>query len=218
MLIKKLFFNHKYPHPILVEIFRFLFLVVSKILWRIEFHNLENIPQDLKRGLLIIPNHQTYFDPFWICLPIKYRLRFMTWYKALNWFVVGRFIGYLGAFPVRASGSSRGALKEALRFLKDGNALLIFPEGEREFSDGKLLNFKTGAARIATRANIPILPVTIRGGHKIWARNHRIPKCKKVEIIYHPILKPSDYKNRLKREKQVEKLNSKLKEIILSEM
>jgi 1-acyl-sn-glycerol-3-phosphate acyltransferase len=124
----------------------------------------------------------------------------------------------LGAFPVRTSGSSRGALKEALRFLKDGNALLIFPEGEREFSDGKLLNFKTGAARIATRANIPILPVTIRGGHKIWARNHKIPKCRKVEIIYHPILKPSDYKNRLKGENQVEKLNSKLKEIILSEM
>ncbi|NNE99489.1 MAG: hypothetical protein HKN25_10765, partial [Pyrinomonadaceae bacterium] len=72
----------KYPLPIAVETVRLISLAISKVFWRIKFHNTKNIPRDLEGGLLIAPNHQTYLDPIWVYLPIKRRLRFMAWDKA----------------------------------------------------------------------------------------------------------------------------------------
>jgi len=182
-------------------------------------HNKENIPQDREGGLLIVPNHQTYFDPFWVCLPIRRRFRFMAWDKAFDWFIVGKVIQYLGAFPVSLKrGGSIKALKKALKVLRAGDTLIVFPEGEREFSDGKLLDFSTGALRIASEANVPILPVTIRGGNKVWSQDHKFPRFGKVEIIYHPIVETSNIERKAEKRKHIEELNNKLKSVISSEM
>ena len=179
----------KYPSPLAIEIVRYFGLFVSKIFWNIKYLQKENIPQDLAGGLLVVSNHQTYFDPFWLCLPIHRKFRFMAWDEALDWFIVGKCIRYLGAFPVSlARGGTRKAMIEALRSLRSGATLIIFPEGSRGYSDGKLLPFKTGAARIAVEANIPILPVTIRGGNEVWAQDMKFPHFGRIEIIYHPVI------------------------------
>ena len=209
----------KLPRPIVFTIIRFFVFSISKVLWRIKLHNKENIPQDREGGLLIVPNHQTYFDPFWVCLPIRRRFRFMAWDKAFDWFIVGKVIRYLGAFPVSLKrGGSIKALKKALKVLRAGDTLIVFPEGEREFSDGKLLDFSTGALRIASEANVPILPVTIRGGNKVWSQDHKFPRFGKVEIIYHPIVETSNIKRKAEKRKHIEELNNKLKSVISSEM
>ena len=65
---------------------------------------------------------------------------------------------------------------------------MIFPEGAREFADGKLLKFKTGAVRMAIEAGVPILPVTLRGANKVWAREMKFPRpFRKIEVIFHPL-------------------------------
>ena len=179
----------QYPPTFVIKAVQFAGLFISKILWRIKFHNLENIPQNLDGGLIIVANHQTYFDPFWVCLKIHRKFRFMAWDKAFDWFLIGRFIRYLGAFPVNLErGSTVKTLKQTLAALRDGATLVIFPEGSREFSDGKFLEFKTGAARLAIEANVPILPVTVRGANRVWARDIKFPRLGRVEIIYHPLM------------------------------
>ncbi len=185
----------KYPPTFVIKAVQFAGLFISVILWRIKFRNLENIPQNMKGGLIVVANHQTYFDPFWICLKIHRKFRFMAWDKAFDWFLIGRFIRYLGAFPVSLErGGTVKTLKQTLAALRDGATLVIFPEGSREFSDGKMLEFKTGAARLAIEANVPILPVTVRGGNRIWAQDIKSPRLGKVEIIYHPLLKVEQLK------------------------
>lgn len=159
-----------------------------KVLWRIEYRNLENVPHDLPGGLVIASNHQTYLDPFWIGTPVKRKLRFLAWDKACNWFLIGPFIRKLGAFPVNLERGERQSIKTAIRVLKEGNTLVIFPEGSREFSDGKLLPFKPGTVRIALEAGVPILPVTITGGNKVWSQEDSYPGFKKVKITYHPLM------------------------------
>ncbi len=160
------------------------------MLWRIKYTNVENIPVETAEGLIISANHQTYFDPFWICIPVRRDLRFMAWDKAFGWFFIGSWLRRLGAFPVSLRrGGTIKALKQTLEFLKDGKTVVIFPEGEREFSDGRLLPFKTGAVRMALKADVPILPVTIIGGNRIWSRNHKLPRFGKIEVIYHPVMR-----------------------------
>lgn len=207
----------KYAPPVVIKLARYISFVVSKMLWRIKYHNKENIPQNLESGLLIVSNHQTYFDPFWICAPIDRKFRFMAWDKAFDWFLVGWLIRYLGSFPVNtATGRSKNAWREAIASLKDGATLVVFPEGVREFSDGKLLEFKPGAVRIAFEANVPILPVTVRGAHKVWSQGMKYPHFKKVEIFYHPLFeigKPAENED-LRR--HFEKETAKIVEIIKS--
>ncbi len=203
----------KYPPTFIIKAVQFAGLFISKILWRIKFHGLENIPQNLQSGLIVVANHQTYFDPFWICLKIHRKFRFMAWDKAFDWFLIGRFIRYLGAFPVSLErGGTVKTLKQTLAALRDGATVVIFPEGSREFSDGKMLSFKTGAARLAIEANVPILPVTVRGANRVWSQDIKFPRLGNVEIVYHPLLEVSP------TEKNADELTEKLVKIISSEI
>ena len=181
---------HKYASQLVVDALRLTGYLISKALWFIRYRGLENIPANTAGGFLIAANHQTYIDPVWICLPMRRKLRFMAFDEAFNWKIIGPLISYLGAFPVSMEvGGTLKAMKTALSSLREGAALTVFPEGAREFADGKMLPFKTGAIRIAIQAGVPILPVTISGGNKIWPQKQKYPNLfRRVEIIYHPLM------------------------------
>jgi 1-acyl-sn-glycerol-3-phosphate acyltransferase len=209
----------QYPPPRLIGLIQSCLLFLSKILWRIEFHNLENIPNKLESGLLLMPNHQSYFDPFWICLPIKRKFRFMAWDKAFGWFLIGRVIRYLGAFPVSLKrGGTIKAMHEALNSLRDGATLMIFPEGARSFLDGKLLPFKTGAVRIAMEAKVPVLPITICGANKVWSQDIKFPRFKKVKIYFHPLFEIPEMPAGTDEHQFAAMITEQIKEIIESKL
>jgi 1-acyl-sn-glycerol-3-phosphate acyltransferase len=111
----------------------------------------------------------------------------MAWDEATRWFIVGDFIKSLGAFPVNIERGGKDALKMSLGWLRSGGSLVVFPEGSRGLSNGKINEFKAGAIRIALQTGVPVLPVTIRGGNNIWSRDMSLPKLGKVEIVYHPL-------------------------------
>lgn len=213
--LKKQQQTSEYPSPIAVDIVRLTALVISKIFWRIEYIGKENIPRKSERGLLVAANHQTYFDPFWISIPVKRKLRFMAWDTAFDWFLIGRLIRYLGAFPVNLERGSLSSFRQAIKVLRGGANLFIFPEGSREFSDGKLLPFKSGAVKIALQANVPILPVTVRGANRIWSRDMKYPHLAKVKIIFHPLIEVTKPVGK-DEEKFIEILNAELVKTIES--
>ena len=179
----------KYPSQLVMDFLRFVAYAISKTFWFIRYTGIENIPPRSFGGFVISANHQTYIDPVWICLSMRRKMRFLAYDKAFNWRFVGALIAYLGAFPVSTEGRETiKAVKEAIRSLRNGAVLTVFPEGAREFSDGEMFPFKTGAVQIAHQAGVPILPVTIRGGNKIWPRGQKYPRLfRRVEVIYHPI-------------------------------
>jgi 1-acyl-sn-glycerol-3-phosphate acyltransferase len=209
----------KYPSPSIVDAVRHFVFGISKILWRIEYHNKENIPKNTSSGLMIVSNHQTYFDPFWICAPMKRKFRFMAWDKAFNWFFVGWLIRYLGSFPVDTKrGTTKSVLRESLNALNDGATLVMFPEGARTFPDGKLLEFKTGAMRIALEAGVPVLPVTVRGANRVWSQTMKYPHFPKVEIFYHPLFEVTKPADDADLREHLENLTAQIVEIIGSKL
>lgn len=209
--------HFKYPSTFVVRSIRALALLISKLLWQVRYRGLDNIPNG-DDGLLIVSNHPTYIDPVWISIPIRLKLRYMAWDQVFEWPAIGRLIRILGAFPVKhRSGISVSAIAEALRSLRDGAALVIFPEGEREFEDGRLLDFKTGAAHIAVKAGVPILPVSIRGGNRIWPRGKKYPRIfRSVEIIFHPVIRVQDRRHDADRDTYLTEVNEKLVAVIAS--
>ena len=182
-----------YATPLLNKLCRGFAWTVSKLFWSISYRGKENIPAKDAFPYIVASNHQAYFDPAWIVSPISQKLAFMTWREAFEWKFIGAMIRNLGAFPVSLEGGAKalGSVKKALRALKDGAALIIFPEGERAFGDGQLLEFKEGVASIAIRAQVPVLPVTIKGGNRVWAQGQKGPHFfTPVEITYHPLIYP----------------------------
>lgn len=210
----------KYAPPLVIDAARFISFAFGKILWRIKYHNKENIPKNLGKGLLIVANHQTYLDPFLICAPIKRKFRFMAWDKAFDWFLVGWLIKYLGAFPVDTTrGTTKSVLRESLGALRDGATLLVFPEGARSFPDGKLQEFKTGAARIALEADVPILPVTVKGANRVWSQTIKYPRLfRKIEIFYHPVFRVPRAADAENYRAHLEKITAQIAEIIGSKL
>lgn len=157
---------------------------LCNLLWNTSYTGIEHIP--LKDGLLVAANHQTYMDPLWISLPIKRPLRFLAWDAAFSWPLVGPALGFFGAWPIQIEGTDRAPIRKSLKWLKEGGAVVIFPEGGRGQPDGSMINFKAGAVRLAIEANVPILPVTIRGAHRVWPLGQRFPRLGTVEVVYHP--------------------------------
>jgi 1-acyl-sn-glycerol-3-phosphate acyltransferase len=158
---------------------------LSRMFWKIEFRGVENIPAH--GGVIIAANHQTYLDPFWLSLKIKRPTRYLAWSAAFKWPVVGTCLTWFGAWPLALEGSDPAPIRRSLQWLREGGAVVIFPEGGRSTSTGELERFKVGAVRLALEADVPILPITIKGGNRIWPRGRRFPRTGKVVITYHPL-------------------------------
>lgn len=172
--------------PIL-NVFRPGVHTLCRLYFGIQFHGVRNIPRE--GGVIIAPNHQTYADPPLITIPVRRRVYYMAWSRLFDVPVFGWFIRRLRAFPVDVESVDRRALREATRLLREGHALMIFPEGGRS-GDGQVQPFKMGAFRLAVSAQVPVLPVTIRGGHSAWPPTRRLPRPHRLTITYHPLAHP----------------------------
>jgi 1-acyl-sn-glycerol-3-phosphate acyltransferase len=168
-----------------LEICRPIVAIICHVFWRVRWINQENVP--VSGGLIIASNHQTYIDPFWISCPDKRPVRYLAWDAAFSWPFVGWSMRMLGAWPLQLEGSDPKPIRRSLQWLHEGGAVVIFPEGGRGNADGSMRKFKPGAVRMAIEAGVPILPVTIRGGHRVWPLGFRFPRLGRVEVIYHPL-------------------------------
>ena len=164
------------------------FRLIGHTFWNLRLRGIENIPRN--GGLIVASNHQSYLDPFAISIPIKRALRFLAWNEATNWPLLGKVMRVLGAWPLQLEGSDPAAIRRSHQWLREGGALMIFPEGGRGKPDGSMIRFKAGAVRIALEARVPILPVTIRGAQHVWPRGRLMPGFGEIEITYHPVFHP----------------------------
>ena len=129
----------------------------------------ENIPDG---AAVLCPNHTTLGDPFYVVFAFgrKYPMRAMAKIQIMRVPVIGWILGKAGVFGVDRGRADMKAVKTALKFLKDGNKLLMFPEGTR-VHEGEDVTAKTGAAMFATRTGAPLLPIYIQRKKKLFARN-----------------------------------------------
>ena len=173
----------------ILDAIRPMVFVVSRALWRISYRGEENVPAE--GGLVIAANHQTYADPFWIGSRVRRPLRFLAWDEAFSWPLAGKALELLGAWPLVLDRGNPTAYRRSLQWLRGGGAVMIFPEGQRAYADGEFARFKAGAVRLAMEAGVPVLPVTIRGGQRVWPRGQRLPRAGRVELVFHPARLPA---------------------------
>lgn len=142
---------------------------IYHFLFRIEIEGLENIPKE--KNFLVVPNHISNFDPPLIAafLPVE-SMAYMAKQSLFKIPVVSSVIKAFGAFPVKRSGNDMAAVKLAIKILKEGKTLTMFPEGRRVKTPGILGEGKQGAAMIAAKAGVGFLPVGIQSSFKFRSK------------------------------------------------
>src|SRR5262249_21842874 len=143
----------------LFSLIKFIARPLFRVLFSVEHHGIENIPAD--GAVIIAGNHPSYLDPLLVGLPIKRAIRFMAWDALFKIPLLGQTIKAVGAFPVDIrKGKGESAFREALRVLNEGDALGIFPEGQRS-GQAAMGGIRTGGAGVAIETGRAIGPVTL---------------------------------------------------------
>ncbi len=132
---------------------------IMMLLFKIEIEGIENIPKD--KNFIVTPNHLSNFDPPLLFAYLPLEMGYLAKETLFKVPVVGSVIKAFGAFPVKRGGRDISAIKTAIEVLKSGKSLVIFPEGKRVRTQGVLGEGKQGAAMIALKAKVGLLPIGI---------------------------------------------------------
>jgi len=203
------FNNSPPPRKLIARLLVWIFGVVSRLVWNIEFIGLENISQNLP--FILCSNHESHFDSLWItsCLSpsLKYQLCTLAKKEHFENPFKRFFASLLGGIPVDRQGNSLLALCTATQVLIEKRPVFIHPEGTRS-RNGKMSPFHHGAAQLAIATGSPIIPIKIIGAYQIFPPHQKFPslfnwqllKRRKLKIIFGSPIEVENYQSGRKAE------------------
>jgi 1-acyl-sn-glycerol-3-phosphate acyltransferase len=145
-------------------------------IYRIRPEGLENVPK--KGAAIIAANHLSFLDSFFIPLVVKWRK--VTYLAKADYFKSWKtswFFKAAGQISCEREGGKKSeqSLNIALDVLNSGNLLGIYPEGTRS-PDGNLYKGRTGVARLALKAGVPVIPTGLVGTEDVMPKDAKLPK------------------------------------------
>lgn len=178
--------TRKIPKPKsgLYKVIKAVLTYPLRFLCNMRVRGTENEPTTDQGAYLVIANHRTWADPIYLCCVLKHgQPHFMAKKELFKIPLLNLLIRALGAYPVNRSGADVGAIKHTIEMLKAGVCVGMFPQGHRYNKvDPRETPVKTGAAMIALKAGVPVLPVFIK-----VKNNKHFFLCRKEVIVGKPV-------------------------------
>ena len=169
----------------LYGILRLLAVFLMRAWFGLRVRGAEHIPSS--GPALIVSNHQSILDPPLIGGAMRRQIYFLAKAELFRIPVFGPLIRALHARPVRREGSDPRALRTAALLLKEGKALLVFPEGTRSL-DGRLGEGKPGVGMLAVTSGAPVVPAYVSGTLEALPKGATWPRRSQVSVSFGPAL------------------------------
>lgn len=159
--------------------------------YRVRFIDAARVPPT---GAILAGNHVSYLDPALLWCGSPRPVHFMAKRELWETGWLGWVLDQFWAFPVERSGADREAITTGTDLLTRGELLGVFPEGtRRRGGDDELGQAHGGAAFMALRAGVPIVPVGITGTAEAWPPGRKLPRLVRVTIRYGDPVYPSEF-------------------------
>lgn len=173
---------------ILYRVVRALIAGFCRIYWRMSIEGREHVPAH--GPFVLAPVHRSNVDFAIASAVTKRRMRFMGKDSLFKVKPFAAFISALGAYPVHRGAADREALRRTMEMIEGGEPVVIFPEGTRQ-SGPEVQPLFEGAAYVATRTGVPIIPVGIGGSEKAMPKGSKLLYPAKVSVVIGPALHPT---------------------------
>jgi len=182
-----------------VNFYRFARAVVlslCKVLFRVRVSGREHVPPS--GAYIVAPTHRSILDVPFTAFITRRTIRFLAKDELFSTGIGRRLFTALGAIRVErgtADRSPRRALEEALR---DGSPVAVFPEGTR-VAGPRVASLFDGAAYLAVKLQVPIVPVGIGGSEGILPKGKRFPRIRRVAVVVGRPIEPPEPTTRARR-------------------
>lgn len=168
----------------------FKWSVVSPVLHSFlqgRIYGAENVPHE--GPLVVVSNHASDFDPPIVSCAMRRPVAFMAKEELFRIPVLKQGIQLYGAYPVKRGAADRSAIRSALNCLSGGWAVGLFLQGTRT-PDARIPEPKLGAALIAAKANVPLIPVSLWGTEAIFTKGSSVPQPVPVTVRIGQVIDP----------------------------
>ena len=156
----------------------------------LRVEGLEKIPTS--GPVVIVSNHMSFVDPVLVGATVPRTLAYIARADMFKYPVLGWWMRAVNTIPLERGAGDLGAIKAAIRAIKDGKVFGIFPEGRRSRT-GQIEPFKTGAAAIALRTDALMVPMAIIGSDKAWPVGGLPRLFRPIKVVFgDPIALPDD--------------------------
>jgi 1-acyl-sn-glycerol-3-phosphate acyltransferases len=178
------------PFASLMLYYGFKWSVVSPVLHgflRGRIYGAENVPKE--GPLIVVSNHASDFDPPIVSCAMRRPVAFMAKEELFRIPVLKQGIELYGAYPVKRGAADLSAIRSALNCLSGGWAVGVFLQGTRT-ADGRITEPKLGAALIAAKAKVPLIPVSLWGTEAIFQKGSPVPRPVPVTVRIGQVIDP----------------------------
>lgn len=182
--------KNREPRISLVLYHLFKWSIVSPMLHsylRGRIEGAENVP--VQGPLIVVSNHASDFDPPILSAVVRRPVSYMAKEELFEVPVLRRAIALYGAYPVKRGSPDRSAIRAAMAQLENGWAIGIFLTGTRTI-DGRIDQAKLGAAMIAAKMQVPLLPVSLWGTQAIVQKGKLLPRSVPITVRIGSVIEP----------------------------
>ena len=161
-----------------------IFYNLAKLLARMIFSMRVIHPERMVESgpLLIAVNHSSFFDPPLAGICSRRGVYYLARKTLLKWPFFGPLFPAMNVIPVERDGNDMSALREVIKKVKEGNAVLLFPEGTRSL-DGDLQPARAGIGLVIAKTGAPVLPRRIFGAYEAFPKNARRFQLSQISVV-----------------------------------
>ena len=139
----------------------FLALLLVKLRWRARWEGTLDMPEG--QGAVLVCNHRSSVDPFFIQTATRRKTHWLVAREYVEHWSLAWFLKSSEVIPTSRSGVDTAATRAAIRIAADGGLVGMFPEGRINTTEELLLPVRSGAALVALKARVPLVPIYISG-------------------------------------------------------
>jgi 1-acyl-sn-glycerol-3-phosphate acyltransferase len=154
--------------------------ILARLFFRFRIIHRERLPES--GGLILAANHQSYFDPPLVGICSRRAVHYLARKTLLEWPFFGRMFPDMNVIPVDRGGNDMSALRIVIRKIKEGEGVVLFPEGTRS-PDGKLQPAQAGVGLVIAKTLAPVVPMRIFGSYEAFPRGSKGIKLHPIRVV-----------------------------------